>query len=126
MTTSTIKVMMGLHDKVEIEAYLREDVDLHLYSIGDLDDFFWPHTSWFAAKSGSDLRAVALLYTGLSLPTLLALSRETQAMQALLESIEHIGCNVRADNGPALSCYKGLGFQVVASYGEFTVQRQGR
>lgn len=62
-----------LHDKVEIEAYLREDVDLHLYSIGDLDDFFWPHTSWFAAKSGSDLRAVALLYTGLSLSTLLAL-----------------------------------------------------
>jgi predicted GNAT family acetyltransferase len=46
--------------------------------------------------------------------------------QSLLESnIEHVGCNVRADNGPAISCYKGLGFQVVASYGEFTVQRQG-
>lgn len=79
-----------LHDKQEIERHLREDVYLHIYSIGDLDDFFWPYTAWFAAKEGANLTAVALLYTGQSPPTLLALSQKTDSMHALLESIEHL------------------------------------
>lgn len=79
-----------LHDKQEIERHLREDVYLHIYSIGDLDDFFWPYTAWFAAKAGVDLNAVALLYIGQSLPTLLALSEKTDAMGALLKSVEHL------------------------------------
>ncbi|WP_305792230.1 GNAT family N-acetyltransferase [Micromonospora sp. 15K316] len=44
----------------------REPV-LHAYQLGDLDDFFWPYTSWF--RRGEQ---VALLYHGVDPPTLLA------------------------------------------------------
>jgi ribosomal protein S18 acetylase RimI-like enzyme len=79
-----------LHDKGQIERYLRGDVYLHIYGIGDLDDFFWPYTCWFASKSEAGLDAVVLLYVGQSLPTLLALSQQTEAMCALLQSITHL------------------------------------
>jgi hypothetical protein len=42
--------MVMLHDKGEIEAFLRRDVSLHIYEIGDLDDVFWPHTTWYALR----------------------------------------------------------------------------
>lgn len=38
--------------------------------------------------------------------------------QELLQSVEHIGLNVKADNVAALNCYKRLGFEQVASYEE--------
>ncbi|OGR65943.1 MAG: hypothetical protein A2X31_01205 [Elusimicrobia bacterium GWB2_63_22] len=62
-----------LHDKAEIAAYLRKDAPLNIYSLGDLDDFFWEHTSWLALKSAGEIKSLALLYTGSSVPTLLAL-----------------------------------------------------
>jgi ribosomal protein S18 acetylase RimI-like enzyme len=39
-----------------------------LYELGDLDDFFWPHTTWYA-RGGS----IALLYRATDLPVLIAL-----------------------------------------------------
>jgi len=75
-----------LHDKKEIESFLRRSVYLHLYSIGDLDDFFWKYTTWYAWEECDEIRAVALLYSGQKLPTLLALSQE-DTMGQLLESI---------------------------------------
>ncbi len=62
-----------LHDKAEIAAYLRKDAPLNIYSLGDLDDFFWEHTSWLALKSAGEIKSLALLYTGSSVPTLLVL-----------------------------------------------------
>jgi predicted GNAT family acetyltransferase len=41
--------------------------------------------------------------------------------QSLLETVDHIGLNVRADNEAAIACYRKLGFKTVAPYGEFTV-----
>jgi ribosomal protein S18 acetylase RimI-like enzyme len=81
---------MCFHDKKEIERFLRKDVYLHIYSIGDLDNFFWPYTSWYGSKSNENIDAVALLYVGLSLPTLLALSNEHEVMAELLTSIQHL------------------------------------
>jgi len=78
-----------LHDKKEIEPFLRRNVYLHIYSIGDLDDFFWPYTTWYAWKEGKEIRAIALLYSGRTLPVLLALS-ETGPMQQLMQSILHL------------------------------------
>lgn len=75
-----------LHDKKEIESFLRRNVYLHLYSIGDLDDFFWKYTTWYAWAECGEIRAVALLYSGQMPPTLLALSQE-DVMQKLLQSI---------------------------------------
>lgn len=78
-----------LHDKATIERVLREDVYLHIYSIGDLDEFFWPYTTWYATKGDIGISAIALLYVGQSPPTLLALSEKSDSMQRLVESISH-------------------------------------
>jgi len=78
-----------LHDKKEIESFLRRNVYLHIYSIGDLDDFFWPYTTWYGWKEGGQIRAIALLYSGRTLPVLLALS-QGKSMQQLVQSILHL------------------------------------
>lgn len=73
-----------LHDRQEIGAHLRRDPALHLYAIGDLDDFFWTSTIWYGLKAGADLLAIALLYTGGDLPTLLATARPPATALATL------------------------------------------
>ena len=79
-----------LHDRSQIERFLRRDPHLHLYSLGDLDDFFWPYTLWYGHGEGGALDAVALLYAGMEVPTLLALSRDREPMSALVRSIRHL------------------------------------
>jgi ribosomal protein S18 acetylase RimI-like enzyme len=64
----------SLHDKGEIERFLRRDTYLHVYSLGDLDDFFWPNTVWYALKEGDEVREIVLLYTAPALPVMLALA----------------------------------------------------
>lgn len=63
-----------LHDKRTIETYLRRNPALHVYELGDLDDFFWPRTIWYGWQKGDHLQALALLYTGGDLPVLLAMA----------------------------------------------------
>lgn len=63
---------VSLHDKGEIEAFVRQDPLLHLFELGDLDEFFWPYTLWYARKAADTIQQLALLYTGLALPILLA------------------------------------------------------
>jgi predicted GNAT family acetyltransferase len=79
-----------LHDKSRIEAFLRKNVYLHIYSIGDLDDFFWPDTVWYGWEQGGEIQAVAMLYTESPPPTLLALSEREDIMWELIRSIFHI------------------------------------
>ncbi len=68
----------SVHDREELAALLRRDPGLHAYELGDLDDFFWPYTSWF--RNGD---AVALLYHGLAVPTLIALAPPREAAALL-------------------------------------------
>lgn len=65
-----------LHAKDQIERLLRRNPFLHLYAIGDLDDFFWQHTTWYGLQDSGQLRHVALLYSGTAEPTLLAFTEE--------------------------------------------------
>ncbi|MEW6709550.1 MAG: GNAT family N-acetyltransferase [Candidatus Riflebacteria bacterium] len=81
---------INLHDREQIERFLRQNPHLHLYEIGDLDDCFWPHTIWYGSQNEAGIDAIALLYTGAALPTLLALADGNGAMAALLRSIRHI------------------------------------
>jgi ribosomal protein S18 acetylase RimI-like enzyme len=60
----------SVHDRAELERLLRGDPALHAYELGDLDDFFWPHTTWY--RHGE---SVALVYHGAGLPIVLALDR---------------------------------------------------
>lgn len=78
-----------LHDKKEIESFLRRNVYLHIYGIGDLDDFFWPYTTWYAWKKDKEIQAITLLYSGRTLPVFVALS-ETGPTQQLVKSILHL------------------------------------
>ncbi len=74
-----------LHDKREIEKLLRkDDVSLHIYEIGDLDDRYWPYTIWYSLP-GKEPRPVLLLYTRFSPPTLLGITlNHTKKMRELI------------------------------------------
>ena len=76
------RAMHALHDRATLEAFFRRDPGLHLYELGDLDDFYWPRTQWFANE-----RAVALLYCPGDLPVLLALSHDAEALTGLAREL---------------------------------------
>ncbi|MFH2056364.1 MAG: GNAT family N-acetyltransferase [bacterium] len=65
--------IIELRDKERIAEYLRRNLYLNIYQLGDLDDYYWPDTQWWALQEGTTINALVLLYTGLSVPTLLAL-----------------------------------------------------
>jgi RimJ/RimL family protein N-acetyltransferase len=65
--------LISLHNKDVIEKRLRRNTYLHLYSIGDLDDFFWQYTTWYGTKENEP---PVLLYAGSELPVLIVLSDE--------------------------------------------------
>ncbi|PIQ24035.1 GNAT family N-acetyltransferase [bacterium (Candidatus Blackallbacteria) CG17_big_fil_post_rev_8_21_14_2_50_48_46] len=77
-----------LHDKHEIAAFLSRNPGLHLYSFGDLDDFFWPQTLWYGWKNESALEALILVYLGQETPAVLAFSESPEPMCQLLESLQ--------------------------------------
>lgn len=78
-----------LHNKSEILEYLMSSPDLQVYSIGDLDDFFWPKTIWYALKDNGKVKSIALLYTGMTIPTLLAIyEKDLDSTYRLLQSIK--------------------------------------
>ncbi len=59
-----------LHERSKIETFLRGNVYLNIYALGDLDDFFWPYTSWYAWVDRAEIQSIALIYTGGNLPCL--------------------------------------------------------
>jgi ribosomal protein S18 acetylase RimI-like enzyme len=80
--------LVSLHAKDEVERLCRRSPYLHLYALGDLDEFFWPHTVWYGLRDGGEVRAFVLLYLGCSMPTVLALAEQPlDPMQDLLRSL---------------------------------------
>jgi ribosomal protein S18 acetylase RimI-like enzyme len=81
--------ILYLNDKPKIETYLRKDIPLHIYGLGDLDDFFWPYTFWFGSKRNRRLQSVVLLYTATNPPILLGLASpgEIESIRKLLHSL---------------------------------------
>ncbi|MCG8353173.1 MAG: GNAT family N-acetyltransferase [Chloroflexales bacterium] len=64
--------LVSLHEKREIEAFVGQNPFLHLFELGDLDDFFWPHTIWYALKEQDAIRQLALVYMAGVTPVLMA------------------------------------------------------
>lgn len=63
-------------DRKKLAAYFKKDPATHLYSLGDLDDVFWPNTTFYGEDLGEEVSRVTLLYRGTGLPVLLALGSE--------------------------------------------------
>jgi ribosomal protein S18 acetylase RimI-like enzyme len=85
METRTIR------DKKEIYAFLSRTPDLHLYTIGDLDDFFWPDTTWYGLYEDEEILSIALLYSGMSPSTLLLFYEKVpEYSRILLKSIKNL------------------------------------
>lgn len=76
-----------VHKKEELEAFLLNHRELNFYTLGDLDDFFWPNTTCYALKD-DEIRALILFYTGIKPPSLLAINNDNrEQMQDLAEGI---------------------------------------
>jgi RimJ/RimL family protein N-acetyltransferase len=82
--------VISLHDKGEIERYLRKNALIHMYELGDLDDFFWQNTMWYALKEAEQIQSLLLLYSAMNPPVLLAISENLPAMRNLLQSSIHL------------------------------------
>ena len=81
-------VVVELSKKEAIAALLRRNARAHVYELGDLDDFDWPHTTWFGWEHDGSLRELVLLYTEPDVPVLLAIGAEPLgAITALVREI---------------------------------------
>lgn len=81
--------LVSLRDRDAIEAWLRRDPAVHLYELGDLDDFFWPTTTWYGLADDERLEAVGLLYTATALPVLVVMGRQVDLprVRELVEAV---------------------------------------
>lgn len=79
--------IQSLHDKQQIATYLAQNKYLHLYSLGDLDPFFWSSTIWFGNVIDDQIEAIILLYLGSKPATLIAFSENRTPLNNLLTSI---------------------------------------
>jgi predicted GNAT family acetyltransferase len=105
MPTRASSAVIDVDDPAPIERFARRDTALHLYELGDLDPFFWPHTRWYGlADASGELSAVALLYSGASLPTVLALGRaDDEPLATLVTAVApRLPARVYAHLGPGL------------------------
>ena len=64
--------VISIHDKQTIEMFARRNPYLLLYELGDLDDFFWPYTVWYGLEDAGEIKELALFYTDVEPPVLLA------------------------------------------------------
>jgi RimJ/RimL family protein N-acetyltransferase len=79
--------VVELRDRDALAAFLRRRPDVHAYALGDLDDFFWPHTRWLGWSVDGGLAQVALLYGEPDPPVLLALAEQPgDGMEDLLRA----------------------------------------
>ena len=80
---------ISVEDRPLLERFLRTNPSLYLYHLGDLDDFFYPHTTWYAWEEGGKISAVILVYTAFNEPVVLALNDHLNitAMRKLLDSL---------------------------------------
>ena len=75
-------------DKAAIAGFLRRQAALNAYPLGDLDARFWPDTRWYALKDADRILEIALLYSGMDPPILIAIQNSSAAhMRRLLAEI---------------------------------------
>ena len=68
--------MTEISDKELIESFFRKNTCVFIYQIGDLDDFFWINTKWYALIRNNKILQIVYLYTGSVVPVLLAFTED--------------------------------------------------
>jgi ribosomal protein S18 acetylase RimI-like enzyme len=82
--------VVELRDRDVIAEFCRRRPAVHAYALGDLDDFFWPHTRWLGWEGARGLEQLVLLYDEPDPPVLLALAEPpAEQMAALLGAVDH-------------------------------------
>jgi len=66
--------LVQLKDRNQLFDYFQQNIQLHLYSLGDLDDFYWSKSTCYGIQNDHSVDKVVMLYRGEELPVLLALS----------------------------------------------------
>jgi ribosomal protein S18 acetylase RimI-like enzyme len=90
-STLAVVGVVELRDRETIAAFCRRRPAVHAYALGDLDDFFWPHTRWLAWEGAGGIEQLALLYDEPDPPVLLALAEPpVTSMGPLLAGIEDV------------------------------------
>lgn len=79
--------MQSLTDKAKIEAFLRQNPELHIYSLGDLDDFFWPRTTWYGWSKEGALQGLMLVYAGPGVPTVVGIAEQPSVMRERVHEV---------------------------------------
>lgn len=80
--------VIELADREQIAACLRRNARAHVYELGDLDDFDWPHTRWFGWESDGRLEQIVLLYSEPEVPVVIAIAEKPfEAMEDLLRMV---------------------------------------
>lgn len=76
-------------DRDAIELFLRRDAAAHVYALADLDDFFWPDTTWYAGYESGEMRSLCLILKTLDPPILYALDpNEQTSLRELLSEVQ--------------------------------------
>ena len=95
-----------LHDKHEIEQFLRQDTQWKASSQTPM-----PSTRTDCIATHPDHRGLGY-----------GKAVTARICRSLLQTVDEIGLNVKADNCAAITCYERFGFETVAEYAEFFVQ----
>ncbi|MSO57589.1 MAG: GNAT family N-acetyltransferase [Thermoleophilia bacterium] len=81
--------LVEVRERERIARFCRRRPGVHAYLLGDLDDFFWPHTRWLGWEEDGVLTELALLYTEPERPVLLAFQETSErTLSALLAAAE--------------------------------------
>jgi GNAT superfamily N-acetyltransferase len=76
-----------LTDKARIEAFLRRNAELHIYSLGDLDDFFWPRTTWYGWQKDGEVQDIVLIYVSPGLPIVVGIAEQPSTMSERMREV---------------------------------------
>lgn len=105
----------AIEDREVIERRLRQDAALHLYELGDLDDFFFPFTTYFGLVDDAAITTLGLVYRGSDLPVLVVMGHDRDAanVRALVRGLrDRLPARLYAHLAPGTSDALGDAFQL--------------
>lgn len=87
-----MRIIKRISDKNVIENFYRKNTCLNVYPIGDLDDFFYIRTEWFALSEKKndqeEISEMTFIYRGTDLPVLIAVCEDdNKNLKELLNGI---------------------------------------